>query len=454
MNMQPTTSLFENATPITSATTEDTNAMSLNFKPYNYKDLRAGALAHLDWPRWASLNSTNAAAVTKVDLVRFHLEHFTNNMNFTVFMDEALAKTATEDGSLRSTEEEAATTETPKEEEEEPPKMATEAPKPPKAPTMPPKMDAATPDAAQRLAAALADMMSNSAPKPMELDADQIRAIVKAEVDKAAAEALKGFARVQITILDQTTNAKRQIEGLTHKSLPALLKACSAVDCAGNHLNVWMHGPAGSGKTHAAAQVAKALNLPFGFHGSMSMPHELVGFVDAAGTYHTTQFVKRFTQGGVCLLDEVDSGENAPLLALQAALANGDMSLPNGEIVKRHKDFICIAAGNTTGQGATVDYVGRSKIDGAFLSRFPILISWDYDEELEQAFSGNKDFAKTVQKAREKAKKLGLKVLITPRHTAAGAALIAAGATHNEAAQATYLSALNAEQARLMNQGA
>jgi cobaltochelatase CobS len=419
---------------------------AINFKPYNFKQLRAGAVTHPTWAVWASRNGTNAANASKADLVRFHLEAFHNDADFMTHMTEAL-RSFTDDEATEATEAKPAPQPAPQATQ----KPTQEKPKPMAQTPATTTQDA--PHAAGRLAAAIAELMAEGG-KAAPLDVDQVREIVKLEVAAVATKALEGFSRVQITILDQAKQESRQVEGLTHKSFPALLKACAAVDQAGNHLNVWMHGPAGSGKTHAAAQVAKALNLPFGFHGSMSMPHELVGFVDAAGKYHTTQFVKRFTEGGLCLLDEVDSGENGPLLALQAALANGDMSLPNGEIVKRHKDFICIAAGNTTGQGATVDYVGRSKIDAAFLSRFPILISWGYDEELEQAFSGNKEFAMTVQAARAKAKALGIKALITPRHTAAGAALIAMGATAKEAALATYLSALSAEQVALMQKGA
>jgi cobaltochelatase CobS len=179
------------------------------------------------------------------------------------------------------------------------------------------------------------------------------------------------------------------------------------------------------------------------------MPHELLGFIDAAGRYHRTPFREAFEHGGVYLFDEVDGSDNAALLALNAALANGRASFPDAQI-ERHKDCRIIATANTWGLGATADYVGRSKIDAAFLSRFPVRLPWDYDTALEVAISGNADFARRVQAARERARAAGLKVLIDPRATMAGAALIAAGLTHDEAASLTYLANLSPEQKKLV----
>jgi hypothetical protein len=102
------------------------------------------------------------------------------------------------------------------------------------------------------------------------------------------------------------------------------------------------------------------------------------------------------------------------------------------------------------GLGANADYVGRAKIDAAFLSRFPVRLDWQYDEVLERAICGNEDFASRVQRARERAKSAGIKVLITPRDSIAGAALIAAGMSSDEAAQVTYLANLSPEQRRII----
>lgn len=227
-----------------------------------------------------------------------------------------------------------------------------------------------------------------------------------------------------------------------HVMLPHLIQSLAA------GLHVWIAGPSGSGKTHGAEQAAKALALTFRLQGAMTMAHELTGFVDAGGKYHETPFVTSFRTGGLILLDELDAGSNEALLALNAALANGVMCLPSGEIIRAHADFKCIGSANTFGAGATAEYVGRTRIDAAFLQRFGARLTWGYDEALERAISGNEGFARRVQKARANAKAHGIKVLITPRASQAGARLIAAGYTSDEAASMTYLADLTPEQRR------
>ena len=235
-----------------------------------------------------------------------------------------------------------------------------------------------------------------------------------------------------------------------HPMLETLVRLLAARDAAGRRLNVWITGPTGSGKTHGAKQAAAALGLAWGFHGAMSMSHELVGFVDAGGKYHETVFVNRFRTGGLCLLDELDSWSAEATLCLNAALANGEISLPTGELVSRHDDFACVGAGNTWGAGATAEFVGRNRLDAAFLSRFPTKLAWGYDEKLESAICGNPAWAAQVQRARKKAATQGLKVIIDPRVTMAGAAHIAAGFTAQEAAQMTYLSGLTEAQVSML----
>jgi hypothetical protein len=138
------------------------------------------------------------------------------------------------------------------------------------------------------------------------------------------------------------------------------------------------------------------------------------------------------------------------LLALAGALANGSTEFPD-MLVERHPDSIIIAAGNTWGNGATAEFVGRNKLDGAIKSRFPVRISWGYDEELERQISGNVSWAKRVQNARANAAKAGVKVQIDPRMTQAGAAIIAAGMTEDEAAELTYLAELTPAQRQMVD---
>ena len=78
------------------------------------------------------------------------------------------------------------------------------------------------------------------------------------------------------------------------------------------------------------------------------------------------------------------------MLIINSALANGFMSVSNrvdNQVAQRHDNFICIAAANTTGDGATSQYAGRNQIDGAFMDRFVgCKVEVNYDNELESNF--------------------------------------------------------------------
>jgi len=290
-----------------------------------------------------------------------------------------------------------------------------------------------------RIAAMLANMLRELADVSSKaVDADAVRNIVKAEL-----KALGGsVTRIEVTDSGLPVGAS---DGTAHPLFERILRVAISRDVNGFAPAQWLAGPAGSGKTYACEQVAKCLDLPFHFNGSIGMAHELLGFVDAGGTYHPTAFRKAYENGGVYLFDEIDGSDNAAVLALNAALAGKTATFPDGP-VKRHKDCVIFAAANTWGNGANAEYVGRAKLDAAILSRFPVKHAWNYDEKLERDMCGNPDFAKVVQNARKAALNIGLKVLITPRDSIAGAALIAAGFNTKEACEMTFLANLSDEQ--------
>jgi cobaltochelatase CobS len=257
----------------------------------------------------------------------------------------------------------------------------------------------------------------------------------------------KALSNVSTIKIEMTSNgvAVGESTGHHHPMFSTLCRILSSRAADGFVPNVWIAGPAGSGKTHSVKSFAKAAGLEFYYNGALRDAFELIGYKDANGVYHTTPFRQAYEHGGVYLFDEVDGSDNAALLALNGALANGIASFPDG-LIERHPDCRIVATGNTWGLGATSDYVGRGKIDAAFLDRFGARLQWGYDVALEVSISGNADFAKRVQAARTRAVAAGLKVLITPRASIAGAALIAAGLTHDEAADLTYLANLSKEQ--------
>ncbi len=80
------------------------------------------------------------------------------------------------------------------------------------------------------------------------------------------------------------------------------------------------------------------------------------------------------------LCDEIDAGNANVLATLNALLSQPIAAFPDG-MVERHENFAFLAAGNTTGAGADMKFVGRNQLDGATLDRF-VFVFWEYDEEL------------------------------------------------------------------------
>ena len=246
---------------------------------------------------------------------------------------------------------------------------------------------------------------------------------VKQIVDDAIADAVKRLVnRVEV----KQPDLPAVDVGVQHMHFETLLKACNARMADGHRLNVWLVGPAGSGKTTAAKMVAKALNMTFTFNGAISTEFQLTGFKSASGEYQRTPFRDAWEHGGIYLFDEVDSSNPAAVMPFNAALANGCYAFPD-RLVERHPDCIIIAGANTSGNGATHEYVGRMKQDKAFLDRF-VEIDWPVDEKLEAAIVPNEAWVLRVQGVRKRVATRGIKGhMITPRASTYGAALLAAG---------------------------
>lgn len=233
-----------------------------------------------------------------------------------------------------------------------------------------------------------------------------------------------------ITIEQETENGFESKDiGVQHKSFPLLLN-CLKARHEGYRLNIMLIGPAGTGKTTAARKVAEALGLRFGFTGAIDTKYDYLGYFDANGKLVRTAFREFWEHGGVWLQDEMDGSNAAALLPLNAGLANHVMAFPDG-LVEQHADCIIICAMNTWGLSATNDFVGRTKLDATTLNRF-VPIYWDNDDELEHATAKNSDWTKRVQSVRSNIKSKGIKgVMVTPRQSQYGAALLKVGIPQN-----------------------
>lgn len=227
-----------------------------------------------------------------------------------------------------------------------------------------------------------------------------------------------------------TDKKKRKDLGHQHQLLPDLLQILST------GLNVYLVGPSGAGKTHAARQCAEALGIDFYFTGAVASEFKLTGFIDANGSIVCTEFRKAYEKGGLFLFDELDASYPQAVLAFNAALANDWMDFP-GKRVERHANFYCIAAANTFGQGADRSYVGRHQLDAASLDRF-VFLDWQYDENLERALAGNDDWTDKVQRVRKVVQEMKIRHVVSPRASIFGAKLLAKG-IDQEKVEATLL---------------
>jgi len=210
-------------------------------------------------------------------------------------------------------------------------------------------------------------------------------------------------------------------------------------------LNCWLTGPAGSGKSKLAEQVAEELQMryaapPIGRETPMS---QLFGYFNAKGEYVRTPIRECAEFGGVLHLEEIDFASPAVGTALNALLANDKIGFPD-QAVQKHKDFIVIASANTYGSGATAQYIGSQGLNAATLDRF-VFLDFPYDEKLERCIAPNAPWARHVQAMRLKANSLGIQRVISPRATIQGGHLINSGAfTWEEVEQMTLWRNLDA----------
>jgi MoxR-like ATPase len=223
----------------------------------------------------------------------------------------------------------------------------------------------------------------------------------------------------EMSIIVTLANTKKIDLGKQHYEVPTLLQILST------KLNVYVVGPAGAGKTTAAINCAKALDVPFHFTGAIASEFKLTGFIDAQGRIVSTEFRKAYENGGLFLFDEIDASYPQAVLAFNAALANDYMDFPDKRVT-RHEKFYCIAAANTYGQGADRQYIGRNQLDGASLDRF-VFLDWKYDENLERALSKNDDWVDYVQKIRKYILEQKIRHIVSPRASIFGATLLKHG---------------------------
>ena len=102
------------------------------------------------------------------------------------------------------------------------------------------------------------------------------------------------------------------------------------------------------------------------------------------------------------------------LVILNAAIANKYFDFPTGR-VEAHPNFRVIAAGNTFGTGADINYTGRYSLDKASLDRFAI-VKIDYSPAIEESIAdGDNELIQFCRAFREATDKAGVECLCSYR---------------------------------------
>ena len=256
-------------------------------------------------------------------------------------------------------------------------------------------------DAVQALMASFGAQLQSALQPRADIDECAVIEIVKRELDKRA----NHVQHIQVASPNGTAN----MTGVFAENFEYLVNIVSA----GKPL--YMYGPAGSGKSYTAKQIAEALGLDYYETSQAMFAHDLKGYGDAGGNYVATPFYKAFVNGGLFFLDEVDASAPEALVVLNNAIANRRFDFPVVGMVAAHQNFRVVAAGNTRMTGATMAYSARQMQDTSFKNRFFFeVMGYDKHIELELA-GGDKDIVEFAHDLRKAARETQIMQLCTYR---------------------------------------
>lgn len=337
----------------------------------------------------------------------------------------------------------------------------------PAAPAATPAAPAATPAASDTLADVLAAAIASRLP-PQQATLD-IAAVQKIAEDVAlqacemTAAALREELRPIVTLRVQAADGTtRTIDGMTHRQFPQVLAWLVA------DIPVWLWGAPGAGKTHLARQLAQALGIePYVMSiDETTTANKLLGFQNlVSGEYVPGWLYRPYRDGGLVMIDEIDTGNPGVIAGLNALLSNGHYMFPNGETVTKHPMFRVVAAANTNGTGAVAGFTARQRLDAATLNRFA-QVEFRYDDSLEMSLACGMPYDGTLWHGCAPADETtcqawvrwiqavrasyGHAVLVSPRASLLGVRALRSGIPVPEVADALVLALCSADTRRAM----
>lgn len=181
-----------------------------------------------------------------------------------------------------------------------------------------------------------------------------------------------------------------------------------------NNENVYLYGPAGTGKNVICKQVANALKAAYFYNNTLYTKYDCIGYMDATGNFVKTVLYDFLKSDGAALMffDELDNSMAEAVIPLNDLLADGKLTFANGETLYLTEDKHIIAAGNTDGRGATDEYNGRYKMDESTRSRF-LFINIDYCRKVEESIvKESKYILDFIDELRKACKQTGIKIIL------------------------------------------
>ena len=120
----------------------------------------------------------------------------------------------------------------------------------------------------------------------------------------------------QVIRIEEEGKQPKQLTGVFHEEFNDMLQDIN------KGFALYLVGPAGTGKSFIAQQIADALELEYYCANAVTDTITLTGFMDANSRYNETEFYKAFVNGGIFLLDELDASIPEVLTLLNNCLAN------------------------------------------------------------------------------------------------------------------------------------
>lgn len=141
--------------------------------------------------------------------------------------------------------------------------------------------------------------------------------------------------------------------------------------------SIYLAGPAGSGKTSLAEQMAARLGivcttLSCNIRTERADIVGYLGLEDGATRFIPGPLIRAMKNGEMIIFDEGDALPPSITITLNRVLEGAPLVVPEtGEVVRPHKDFRIAFTGNTRGRGdETGAYRARNVQDAAVLDRF------------------------------------------------------------------------------------